>query len=160
LSTSETLLDAIRVPVDVRRDFGRQLFALQCGELPGDAKPIGTGMPGARELRTRGDSGQCSSKVAWAALAESLADCPVPHGGMLSTGEKPSVKAELYVASLKLVRVRDLSPKQVGELLSEPHSRVIELLGGKLSLVTVDTLVGYVEQPGADVTIKVTRRAS
>ncbi len=45
-------------PAAIRGDFGRQLFALQCGELPGDAKPIGTGMPGAWELRTRDESGQ------------------------------------------------------------------------------------------------------
>lgn len=42
----------------VRGDLGRQLFALQCAELPADAKPIGTGMPGAWELRSRDESGQ------------------------------------------------------------------------------------------------------
>lgn len=73
---------------------------------------------------------------------------------------REAAKAELYVAILKLVRERGLTPKQVGEILGKPHSRVSELLNGKLGLVTVDTLIGYLELLGADVTIKVTRRAS
>jgi predicted XRE-type DNA-binding protein len=37
---------------------------------------------------------------------------------------------------------------------------VSELLNGKLNLVTADTLIGYLDHLGADVSIKVTRRAS
>lgn len=73
---------------------------------------------------------------------------------------REAVKAELYVAILKIIRERGLTARQVGELLGKPHSRVSELLNGKLSLVTADTLIGYLDQLGVDVSIKVTRRAS
>ena len=99
-----------------------------------------------------GRSASASAKAAQA-LFEDLGLSP-------GDSRREAVKAELYVAILKLVRERELSPKQIGELLGKPHSRVSELLNGKLGLVTVDTLIGYLENLGADVTIKVTRRAS
>ena len=50
--------------------------------------------------------------------------------------------------------------RQLGEILGKPHSRVSELINGKLSLVTADTLIGYLDQLGADVSIRVTCGAS
>lgn len=45
-------------PELVRRDLGTSLMFLQMGEVPLDAKPFKTGMPGTWELRARDDSGQ------------------------------------------------------------------------------------------------------
>jgi phage-related protein len=52
-------LETLRAfPEGIRRDIGRQLHALQRGELPHSAKPLNTGMPGVWELRTKDESGQ------------------------------------------------------------------------------------------------------
>jgi phage-related protein len=45
-------------PDNVRRDLGTGLMFLQCGEVPLDAKPFKTGMPGTWEIRARDASGQ------------------------------------------------------------------------------------------------------
>ena len=45
-------------PESVRRDLGTGLMFLQVGEVPADAKPFKTGMPGTWELRARDASGQ------------------------------------------------------------------------------------------------------
>jgi len=97
-------------------------------------------------------SNRASAKAAQS-LLEDLGFTP-------TESRREAVKAELYVAILKIVRERGLTPRQVGEILGKPHSRVSELLNGKLSLVTADTLIGYLDHLGADVTIKVTCRAS
>ena len=97
-------------------------------------------------------SGSDAAKVAHA-LFQDLGFSP-------GESRREAVKAELYVAILKLVREQELTPKQVGEILGKPHSRVSELLNGKLNLVTADTLIGYLDQLGADVTIKVRLRVS
>jgi phage-related protein len=44
-------------PESVRRDLGTGLMFLQVGEVPVDAKPFKTGMPGSWELRARDISG-------------------------------------------------------------------------------------------------------
>jgi predicted XRE-type DNA-binding protein len=69
------------------------------------------------------------------------------------------IKADLYVAILKLVRERGLSPGDVGAILGKPHSRVSELLNGKLNLMSIDTLVEYLDKLGAVVKVSV-RKAS
>jgi len=101
--------------------------------------------------------GTAPSASASAKAAQSLFE---DLGFSPTESRREAVKAELYVAILKIVRERELTPRQLGEILGKPHSRVSELLNGKLSLVTADTLIGYLDQLGADVSIKVTRRAS
>ena len=44
-------------PESVRRDLGTGLMFLQVGEVPTDAKPFKTGMPGTWELRARDATG-------------------------------------------------------------------------------------------------------
>ena len=45
-------------PEALRRDLGTGLMYLQVGEVPADAKPFKTGIPGSWELRARDSSGQ------------------------------------------------------------------------------------------------------
>ena len=44
-------------PDSVRRDLGTGIMFLQDGEVPSDAKPFKTGMPGTWELRARDATG-------------------------------------------------------------------------------------------------------
>ena len=101
--------------------------------------------------------GTARSASASAKAAQSLFE---DLGFSPSESRREAVKAELYVAILKIVRQRGLTGRQLGEILGKPHSRVSELLNGKLNLVKADTLIGYLDQLGVDVSIKVTRRAS
>jgi phage-related protein len=45
------------LPDSVRRDLGTGIMFLQDGEVPADAKPFKTGMPGTWELRARDATG-------------------------------------------------------------------------------------------------------
>jgi predicted XRE-type DNA-binding protein len=101
--------------------------------------------------------GTARSASASAKAAQSLFE---DLGFSPTESRREAVKAELYVAILKIVRERGLTARQLGEILGKPHSRVSELLNGKLNLVKADTLIGYLDQLGVDVSIKVTRRAS
>ena len=66
-----------------------------------------------------------------------------------------TLKADIYVQMLRVVRERELSQRDLCAIWGKPQSRVSELLGGKLNLVSLDTLVTYLTQLGIEVTLKV-----
>lgn len=54
-----------------------------------------------------------------------------------------TLRADLLRTILGLIRERDLTARQVGEILRIPASRVSELMRGRLALLSAAKLVGY-----------------
>ncbi len=61
-----------------------------------------------------------------------------------------TVKADLYSKILEVVEKQDLKPRELEKLLGVPQPRVSELLGGKLSSVSIEKLLAYLEKMGVE----------
>lgn len=59
-----------------------------------------------------------------------------------------TLRADLLDTVLGIVRERELTAKQVGRLLDIPPPRVSELMKGRLALLTVPKLIGYLGMLG------------
>jgi predicted XRE-type DNA-binding protein len=68
-----------------------------------------------------------------------------------------TIKSDLCNQILKLVRELGYTQKDLAKIWSKPQPRVSEVLNCKISLFSIDTLVTYLGQLGADVTVKVAR---
>lgn len=69
------------------------------------------------------------------------------------------LKTTLHAEILKAVQKRNLSSRELEKLLDVPQPRVSELLGGKISKMTVDKLTKYLHRLGREVAFS-TKRAS
>jgi predicted XRE-type DNA-binding protein len=72
-----------------------------------------------------------------------------------------TMKADLYSKILDVVDKQKLKPRQLEKVLDIPQPRVSELLRGKMSSVSIEKLVVYLEKLGiaANLTFK-NKRAS
>lgn len=68
-----------------------------------------------------------------------------------------TIKSDLCNQILKLVRERGYTQKELAKIWGKPQPRVSEILNCKISLFSIDVLVTYLGQLGADVTVKVAR---
>lgn len=91
--------DLLSFPPAVVREFGHQLFLVQCGDDPDDWKPMNSIGPGAREIRLRDESG--AYRVVYLAK---LADAVY----VLHCFQKKTEKTELADVELARQRYRDL----------------------------------------------------
>lgn len=57
-------------------------------------------------------------------------------------------KADLYEKIIDVVRTRKISPRDLEKILNVPQPRVSELLNGKLSSVSIEKLLNYLEKLG------------
>ena len=72
------------------------------------------------------------------------------------------VKAQLAALIVRIVDEKGLSQKKLSALWNVPQPRVSEVLTGKLSLISIDRLLGFLGSLGCEVTIRprVKRKAS
>ncbi len=68
-----------------------------------------------------------------------------------------TIKSDLCNQVLKLVREQGYTQKELAKIWGKPQPRVSEILNCKISLFSIDTLVTYLGQLGADVTVTVGR---
>ena len=70
-------------------------------------------------------------------------------------------KADLYDKILEVVAAKKMKPRELEKILDVPQPRVSELLNGKLSSLSIEKLLSYLERLGvaASVSFK-TKRAS
>lgn len=72
-----------------------------------------------------------------------------------------TVKADLYAKILAVVERKKIKPRELEKILDVPQPRVSELLNGKMSSLSIEKLLAYLEKMGIEalVTFK-NRRAS
>lgn len=59
-----------------------------------------------------------------------------------------TIKADIYAKILDVIRKRDLSGRELEKVLDIPQPRVSELMNGKLSSVSIEKLVTYLDLLG------------
>lgn len=72
-----------------------------------------------------------------------------------------TIKADLYSKILEVAEKQDLKPRDLEKMLDVPQPRVSELLRGKLSSVSIEKLVAYLEKLGVEIHVSFkSKRAS
>lgn len=72
-----------------------------------------------------------------------------------------TIKSDLYSKILEVVETRDLKQRDLEKILDVPQPRVSELLRGKLSSVSIEKLLAYLERMGVEIHVSFkTKRAS
>ena len=66
-----------------------------------------------------------------------------------------TIKSDLHIAILKLIKRHGYTPTEVGKILDVPQSRVSELLTGKLNMMGLSKLAKYADSLGAYVQVSV-----
>lgn len=62
-------------------------------------------------------------------------------------------KAEIHSKILDVVKSKKISPRELEKTLDVPQPRVSELLNGKLSSVSIEKLLTYLERMGVSATV-------
>lgn len=62
-------------------------------------------------------------------------------------------KADLYGKILDVVEKQKIKPRDLEKLLDVPQPRVSELLNGKMSSLSIEKLLSYLEKMGVDASV-------
>jgi len=62
-----------------------------------------------------------------------------------------TIKADIYSKILEVIEKQDLKPRALEKMLDVPQPRVSELLRGKLSSVSIEKLLAYLERMGVEI---------
>ncbi|MFW5888058.1 MAG: helix-turn-helix domain-containing protein [Bacteriovoracia bacterium] len=65
------------------------------------------------------------------------------------------MKSELFDKIITVVEKRKITPRALEKILDKPQPRVSELLNGKISKLSIEKLLEYLEKLGGEVSIKV-----
>lgn len=80
---------------------------------------------------------------------------PVFHD--LGFNEEESValnlKSDLYGKVLEIIRKQNLKPRDLEKIFDVPQPRVSELMNGKISSLSLEKLISYLEKLGIEATI-------
>jgi len=69
------------------------------------------------------------------------------------------MKADIYLQIKKSIESKGHSQKDLGEILDQPQPRVSELINGKISKISIEKLLGYLEALGHTATIRFKKHA-
>ncbi len=66
------------------------------------------------------------------------------------------LKVDIYLNVMKIIKSRKLKPKDLQKIFDVPHTRVSELMNARLTTMSMEKLINYLEQLGctASFTIK------
>jgi predicted XRE-type DNA-binding protein len=64
-----------------------------------------------------------------------------------------TIKADLYGKILDVVEKQKIKPRDLEKMLDVPQPRVSELLRGKMSSLSIEKLLSYLEKMGVDATL-------
>jgi predicted XRE-type DNA-binding protein len=70
-------------------------------------------------------------------------------------GAVVKMKSDLLNKVISIVEKRKYTPRQLEKLLDQPQPRISELLNGKISKLSIDRLLEYLECLGGEVSIRV-----
>jgi len=72
-----------------------------------------------------------------------------------------TLKADLYGKILDVVEKQKIKPRDLEKILDVPQPRVSELLNGKMSSLSIEKLVAYLEKMGIEASVSFkSKRAS
>jgi predicted XRE-type DNA-binding protein len=70
-------------------------------------------------------------------------------------------KADIYGKILDVVEKQKIKPRELEKMLDVPQPRVSELLNGKMSLLSIEKLLAYLEKMGVEASVSFkSKRAS
>jgi predicted XRE-type DNA-binding protein len=69
------------------------------------------------------------------------------------------IKADIYLQIKKSIESGGYNQKDLGEILAQPQPRVSELINGKISKISIEKLLGYLEALGHTATIRFKKHA-
>jgi predicted XRE-type DNA-binding protein len=64
-----------------------------------------------------------------------------------------TVKADLYGKILDVVEKQKIKPRDLEKMLDVPQPRVSELLNGKMSSLSIEKLLSYLEKMGVEASV-------
>jgi predicted XRE-type DNA-binding protein len=64
-----------------------------------------------------------------------------------------TVKADLYGKILDVVEKQKIKPRELEKILDVPQPRVSELLNGKMSSLSIEKLLSYLEKIGVEASV-------
>ena len=64
-----------------------------------------------------------------------------------------TVKADLYGKILDVVEKKKIKPRDLEKMLDVPQPRVSELLSGKMSSLSIEKLLSYLEKMGVEASV-------
>jgi predicted XRE-type DNA-binding protein len=64
-----------------------------------------------------------------------------------------TVKADLYGKILDVVEKKKIKPRELEKMLDVPQPRVSELLNGKMSSLSIEKLLSYLEKMGVEASV-------
>ena len=65
------------------------------------------------------------------------------------------MKSDLFDKITDIIEKRKITPRTLEKILDKPQPRVSELLSGKISKLSIEKLLEYLERLGGEVSIKV-----
>lgn len=69
------------------------------------------------------------------------------------------IKADIYLQIKKSIDSGGYSQQDLAEILDQPQPRVSELINGKISKISIEKLLGYLDALGQTVTIRFKKHA-
>lgn len=118
--------------------------------LPAARPSKGTAPDGEEEMK----SGRKSKKNRATHVTKGIVFDDLGLGAKESAAAK--IKADLLLDLLKIVKSYDLTQKELSKILDQPQPRISELLNGKISKMSIEKLLEYLELLGAHATVTVT----
>ena len=79
--------------------------------------------------------------------------CDLGFDGEESSALK--MKSDLLIEIQKIVEKRGYKQRDLGKLFDQPQSRISELINGKISQMSIEKLLGYLERLGGMPSVKV-----
>ena len=64
-----------------------------------------------------------------------------------------TIKADLYGKILDVVEKQKIKPRDLEKMLDVPQPRVSELLNGKMSSLSIEKLISYLEKMGIEASV-------
>ena len=65
------------------------------------------------------------------------------------------MKSDLHIKLLSIVEKNKITPRELETILDRPQPRISELLNGKISKLSIEKLLEYLERLGGEVSVKI-----
>lgn len=69
------------------------------------------------------------------------------------------IKADIFLEIIKVIKKNNYTSRQLERILDQPQPRVSELMNGKISKVSIEKLLDYLDTLGKEAIIKFHKKA-
>jgi predicted XRE-type DNA-binding protein len=74
--------------------------------------------------------------------------------------EALKVRAYLLTEIIRIVQKRKYTPRDLEKILDQPQPRISEIMNGKISKMSIEKLIFYLEKLGVSISIKTHQKAA